>query len=307
MLFSATSLLFALSALISVSAAPTPEINDAPPDVRRRRGCGSHRSDADVASAQRTFETHRLSPPSEDSTAVIDVYFHVVHANKTIEGGYVPDSQITAQISRLNQDYASSKLSFRLVNTTRINNQAWFLGVGPEMAGEVELKTRHRHGNESTLNVWTVGFREGDAQSLLGYATFPDAYTQAPQMDGVVLLYQTMPGGSHPTYNMGRTLTHETGHWMGLYHTFQGGCKGEGDEVDDTPAEATPSYGCAKNRDTCPSPGLDPITNFMDYSDDSCMEGFTPGQTRRLRSQLATYRNVRFTAPDGTPDNQEER
>jgi len=49
------------------------------------------------------------------------------------------------------------------------------------------------------------------------------------------------------------------------------------------------------------------IANFMDYSDDSCMEGFTPGQTRRLRSQLATYRNVRFTAPDGTPDNQEER
>jgi len=54
------------------------------------RGCGSHRSDAEVASAQRTFETHRLSPPSEDSTAVIDVYFHVVHANNTIEGGYVP-------------------------------------------------------------------------------------------------------------------------------------------------------------------------------------------------------------------------
>ncbi|KAH8077879.1 metalloprotease [Cristinia sonorae] len=262
------------------------------------RGCGSHISDEKILAAEAHFQANAVGPEAfaafdaEEAAPVIPVYFHVISKDTTVAGGNVPDSQIDEQIAVLNAGYEGSGLTFVLANTTRTVNARWFNSVAPDESLQTTMKRTLREGGPEALNVYTVGFASGSGSGLLGYATFPSDYESDPEDDGVVILFSSLPGGSTQNYDEGKTLTHEAGHWVGLYHTFQGGCRGVGDQVDDTPPESSPAQGCPVGRDTCAGGGLDPIENFMDYSYDSCMTKFSPGQIARLQAQLRTFRGI---------------
>jgi len=200
---------------------------------------------------------------------------------------------VNAQMAVLNNAYAAGSdtqgsaatpFKYTLADIDFSYNDAWY-GVVPGPV-EKEMKAATRVGtSKSTLNVWTANI--GD--DLLGWATFPTKRFSTD--DGVVILDESMPGGAAGKYAFGDTLTHEVGHWLALYHTFQGGCSGKGDSVADTPAEATPQFDCPEGADSCPkSSGLDPIHNFMDYTQDSCMYQFTPGQVARMSDAWTQYR-----------------
>lgn len=221
-------------------------------------------------------------PPPPTTSVTIPVYWHVIHSGNN---GNLSSGDINGQINVLNSAYAGSGFSFNLVSVDYTDNSSWFT-AGPDTSAEAAMKASLRQGGADALNIYSSNPGGG----LLGWATFPSWYSSNPSDDGVVVLYSSLPGGDAAPYNQGDTGTHEVGHWLGLYHTFQGGCRGNGDYVDDTAPERSAAFGCPAGQDSCRGDGPDPIYNFMDYTDDACMYEFSAGQIARMQQAFATYR-----------------
>jgi hypothetical protein len=162
---------------------------------------------------------------------------------------------------------------------------------------DLDMKRKLRKGDYKTLNLYFLSDYLSGPTRALGYCTLPES-PPSILADGCSIDSTTMPGGSNQVANLGYTATHETGHWLGLDHVFNGGTCADGDSIADTPFQSEPTYGCpvdpstgATTKDSCPSdPGLDSIHNYMDYSDDPCMNEFTAGQKAAMSGAWARFR-----------------
>ncbi|REJ82381.1 MAG: T9SS C-terminal target domain-containing protein [Bacteroidetes bacterium] len=267
------------------------------------------------------------------SVITIPVVFHLVY-NTSAQN--ISDAQLIAQLDQLNLDFAR-------LNADRTNTPSAWQGISANTGIQFCLAQRDPNGNATTgierrqtsvtsfstnnnvkyyangglnawpsssyLNIWVCNLSGG----VLGYAQFPGGSSAT---DGVVLLYSTVgsvakPGTASP-YNLGRTGTHEVGHWLNLYHIWGDdgtSCSGS-DNVSDTPNQAGENYGCPAfpRTDGCSSssPGV-MFMNYMDYTDDRCMNMFTNGQSTRMNALFGTggskaslLNSLGCTPPSGT-------
>ncbi|WP_276481324.1 M43 family zinc metalloprotease [Paraflavitalea pollutisoli] len=252
------------------------------------------------------------------STIIIPVVVHVVHTGTAIgTGTNISDAQIQSQITVLNED-------FRRLNANRTNTPAGFLGVAADPNIEFRLACVDPTGaatngitrtssstsfgisnynnikstaagghdgwpSDKYLNIWV-----GNITAFLGVSSWPFDQSTSPQLDGVVIgaTYFGTTGSATAPFHLGRTATHEVGHWLSLYHIWgsnnpsDASCS-DSDDCSDTPNQADANGGCPSSASSC-SNGGDMFMNYMDYTDDACMNLFTNGQKSRMRAMFAT-------------------
>jgi len=240
---------------------------------------------------------------------IIPVVVHVIH-----DGGSnnISDAQIQSQITVLNEDFrkkiatngfgtgVDTEIEFCLakkdplgkctngiirVNSPLSNHQTY---------QRSQLKVLSYWDNTRYLNMYVVK-NINNGSGILGYSSFPGGPANE---DGIVVRHDYFGKIGTAAASLGRTTTHEIGHWFGLYHTFNGGCGidtcADGDLVCDTPPAANPNYGCPTiNSCSNDIPNVnDQVQNYLDYSNDNCKNKFTNGQKQRMHSTLVNLRNI---------------
>jgi hypothetical protein len=316
--------------------------------------CGTNEHQAELDAAYPELMSQRLAAESSidkllennrenrnSLIVTIPVVFHIIH-NPNFPAQNIPDSRIYEQLNVLNQDYSRTNLD-------ATNTRSQFLGVAANTqiqfclaqrtpanastTGIIRISSTNSFPNNphtlspewdhtKYLNIYIGNLGGG----LLGYANLPPGSTGN---DHVVILYSAVggpnvPGTANP-YHLGRTATHEVGHWLNLQHTFNGGCSGltannctsGGDYICDTPPESGPAFGCPTNNpntctETSPFPPpysmnmVDMFENYMDYTDDICMNAFTLGQSGRMNDAITLYRSAILTSQGCVPVGLEE-
>lgn len=247
----------------------------------------------------------RVRRAVNETSIALDVHFHI--ASSQADADLITDDIVTAQFSVLQESFAKQDIHLTLVSTDRTVDDltaARFFAQDPDTGVWTDYDEQYlayvkstRKGGYDALNLY---FYTTYLPGATGYCTWPleTSVTEGSELfyrDSCQLSARTMPGlpvgaQEFDDWNMGHMAVHETGHWLGLNHTFTGGCSGEGDFVSDTPAHSL-VYGCPIGSDTCTSaPGLDPIHNFMGYTTDNCTSEFTPGQKDRMFHTFYSFR-----------------
>ena len=291
-------LTFACIAVAMVSVAATAQRNCGSMDVLELQ----LEEDPKRAFMMDQIETHLLNIENTGVREVngvvnIPVVVHVIYNNSTEN---ISDAQVLSQINVLNEDFrrtnpdaddtwsqaTDSEIEFCMATSDPLGNAtSGIVRTSTSVSAfgtNDQMKFASSGGADAWpasdyLNIWVCDISGG----ILGYAQFPGG---SATTDGIVIDYQyfgTIGTASAP-FDLGRTATHEVGHWLNLRHIWgDGGCNVD-DFVSDTPASNSANYGCALGNSACGS--VDMVQNYMDYSDDACMNLFTLGQRNRMRA-----------------------
>ena len=261
--------------------------DDTPTLLADGRSCATTMPDsAELATAEAEFarlnQSNRNAFVDCSQEIYIPVHFHVIH--KADNTGYISPADVDAQIDVLNNAFTG--ITFQLVTLDYTENDSWFTNMDLNSATDTAIATALGINQASELNIYT-----GSAGGNLGYVScIPGTHADCAGSvrDGAFMLWTTVINGSYTNYNEGDTATHEVGHWLGLRHVWgDGGC-GVDDGIADTPTSDAPNFGCPIGHQSCGT--VDDITNFMDYTYDSCMDHFTTGQDDRMCSVINAYR-----------------